>query len=943
MAIAIFAVGGAAVIEMTLGAFRSTLAGADQLRASAFATEAMEAAASIRNAAWSELAPGTHGLTDASGAWEFSGASDAEGKFTRAVVVEEVDRDASKIIVPTDTNDIHSRRATVTVTWPIDGGVRTGTLSQTRYFTNWDSLDWFEDTSSDWSDGTFSQTSVSTAADADGAVALQQSAALWACAEVESIVDNPGSAPAQDVVASGNYVYFVTSNNASDGEFVVVDKTDPTNPVDVASVEIGADVFAISLVGQYAYLATSDNAGELRVINVTTPTAPTSAATLDLSGSEDAYDIVSSGSRAYVVRANNAGGSEFFTISITTPTAPVVLGSADLGASSRGVALSGTRAYAVTDNTAGEFKVVDVSVDATPAVSGTLNLPPATIGQELAVAGGYAYVVTDNNSSDSEFFVVDVSVPTAPTVAGSVDLGNGALTLALDGTNAFVGTATANQRTLQIVDASDPTAPTVSVNQKISKFAYNGFYWDGTRLYVASQDNDAELLILKTLGTATWACPEQKAEIDLAGNTTARAVYVVGSTMYLGTATNAGGPEFFLYDVTTASSPTLIGSLEVGADVNDLVVSGSFAYLATSANASELRVVSLAVPSTPMSVGVYNAAGNTDGQAVNISGSTVLLAQDGTLYSLDVTVPALPALNGSVALGGNGYRIEMYTATYAYVACGNNAAEVQIVNFSTATPSIAGAIDVPGTSDGRGLWIKGTILFVALDSGTGDGIFVYDISSPTAPVFLDSLSLGQSSYAVTADNDEDFAFGSTNKNGEELKIIDTTTTSAIQLSGVLNLLNGFVNDLYFANDTVYIANAYNGGEAVIIGKLSGGGGGGGGTAYAASGTYESSAFDAGSSSNWNAIEWSADVTGCPSGDIELQERSASTSGGLAAEEWSGPDGIDADETDFHTDDVGEVIHADLNGDQFFQYRATLTSDGSCTPHLTDITVNYTPL
>lgn len=943
MAVAIFAIGGAAVIELALGAFRSTLAGADQLRASAFATEAMEAVASIRNAAWNELAPGTHGVTDASGAWAFAGVSDTEGKFTRSVVVEETDRDSSKNIVASDANDIHTRKATVTVTWPVDGGARTGTLTQTRYFTNWDSADWFEDTSSDWGDGAFSSTSVSTAVDVDGAIALQQSAAVWACAELEGSVDNAGTAPAQDVAVSGNYAYFVTSNNPSGGEFVVVDKTDPANPSVVANVELGADANAIGIVGQYAYLATSDNSGELRVIDITVPTAPTSAATLDLSGTEDAYDLVASGSRAYVVRANNAGGSEFFTVSITSPTAPLVLGSADLGESSRGVALSGTHAYAVTDNTAGEFKVVDVSVDATPTVSGTLNLAPATIGQELAVAGGYAYVVTDNNSADSEFFVVDVSNPVVPAVEGSVDLGNGALTVALDGTTAFVGAASANQRTLQIVDASDPALPVVAVNQLVSKFPYNGFYWDGTRLYAASQDNDAELLIMKTLATADWSCPEQKAEINLPGNTSARAVYVVGSTMYLGTASNAGGPEFFLYDVTDPAAPTLTGSLEVGADVNDLAVSGLFAYLATSANTAELRVVSLAVPAVPTSVGTYNASGTTDGQSLNISGPTVLLAQGSTLHSVNVTVPAVPALNGSVALGGTGYRIEVYTSTYAYVACANNAAEVQIVNYSTATPSIAAAIDVAGTSDARGLWIKGTTLYVSLDSGSADGLYVYDISAPTAPVFLDSISLGQSSYAVTADDDEDFAFAGVNKNGQELKIIDTTTTSAVELSGVLNLLNGFVNDLYFANDTVYVADAYNSGEAVIIGKLSGGGGGGGGTTYATSGTYESSVFDAGSAANWNAIEWSVDASACPSGVVELQERSAATGGGLATEEWSGPEGIDADEADFHADNVGELIHADLNGRQYFQYRATLTSDGSCTPHLTDITVNYTPL
>jgi len=940
ISIGIFAVAGTAILLLVSSAFRGTLIGGQRTRAVAYARESWEGVKSIGHHAYNRLRAGTYGLSDGGGTWAFSGVSDTSGLFTREVLVEAVSRDGSgNIVTSGGTNDIHTRKATTNITWTFEGGTKT--LSFVDYFTNWDHARFFEDTTSDFSDGTFDDTSGNTSVDPDGAIALQQSAGIWACASVEGVVDNAGSQPGTDVAISGNYAFLGTLNNAAGGEFVVIDKTDPENPVTVASVEIGADVNAIAIVGQYAYLATSQNTGELQVINITTPTAPSSVATLNMTGREDGLDIVASGSRAYMVRANNAGGSEFFTISITSPASPVVLGSVDLAATSRGVAMSGLYAYAVTDNTTGEFKVVDISVDSTPTVAATVDLAPATIGQELAIGGSKAYVVTDNNSGGDEFFVIDISSPTLPNVQGSVDLGNGALTIALDGTNAFVGTATANQRTLQIVDAGIPTAPTVAVSQKISNFSYNGLYWDGTYLYVASQDNDAEFLIMSTLATADWSCPEQKSEINLAGNTTANVVYVVGTTLYIGTNNNTGGHEFFLYDVSDPYTPTLIGSLEVGDTVNDLVVSGNYAYLATTANAAEMRVVSLAVPSAPVSVGTFNAAGNTDGQAINISGSLILLTQGATLYHVNVTNPLLPASTGSVALGGTGYRIEVYSSTYAYVATANNSAEVQIINISAAAPTIAASINISGTSDGRGVWIKSTELYVAVDSGTGDGLYVYDISTPTSPTLLDSLSLGQASYSVVADDNEEFAFSSVNKNGQELKVIDTNTVTAIEISSVINLLNGFINDMYFANDTIYIADQYNSGEVTIIGKLTGGGGGGGGT-YSTSGTYVSSVLDALAMGNWNTIEWSENQNACVSGTVALQVRSAVTTGALATALWQGPDGEDLDETDYFTDEIGELIHFDHNGDQYLQYRVTLTSDGSCTPHFTDITITYTP-
>ena len=112
--------------------------------------------------------------------------------------------------------------------------------------------------------------------------------------------------------------------------------------------------------------------------------------------------------------------------------------------------------------------------------------------------------------------------------------------------------------------------------------------------------------------------------------------------------------------------------------------------------------------------------------------------------------------------------------------------------------------------------------------------------------------------------------------------------------------------------------------------------------YATTGTYVSSVFDAGNAASWNTIQWSADTASCGSGMVQLQLRTAASESGLASELWQGPEGKDADETDYFTVSSGEMVDATHNGDRYIQYRATLTAGGTCSPLLTDLTITETP-
>jgi len=116
------------------------------------------------------------------------------------------------------------------------------------------------------------------------------------------------------------------------------------------------------------------------------------------------------------------------------------------------------------------------------------------------------------------------------------------------------------------------------------------------------------------------------------------------------------------------------------------------------------------------------------------------------------------------------------------------------------------------------------------------------------------------------------------------------------------------------------------------------------TVYKSSGYVISSAFDTGSPSVFQVIEWDQTTPSCsPSCVTKLQIQTAPDSGGSPgtwSSTWSGPDGEDGDETDFYTVSTGELVHSDHNGDQWIRYKATLSGDNADTPVLLEIRVNY---
>src|SRR5207247_1229134 len=96
--------------------------------------------------------------------------------------------------------------------------------------------------------------------------------------------------------------------------------------------------------------------------------------------------------------------------------------------------------------------------------------------------------------------------------------------------------------------------------------------------------------------------------------------------VYIGTK-SATGPEFHVMDVSSTSSPSELGSFEVGADINAISLSVNTAYLATASDTAELLVLDVSNQSSIKKLGTFDASVSYDGESLSLDGTALYLVR----------------------------------------------------------------------------------------------------------------------------------------------------------------------------------------------------------------------------------------------------------------------------------------------------------------------------
>ncbi|MCB2154008.1 hypothetical protein KQI84_03925 [bacterium] len=271
----------------------------------------------------------------------------------------------------------------------------------------------------------------------------------------------------QDVELQGSLAFVVS------GSLVVLDISNPTNPIPVANVA-GLGGSCISVDGDLACVGSGQT---VKVIDVSDPTTPVLLGTAvddNLGGSFPSLfpvaDVFVQGTTAYALAQYD---DALTIIDLSNPASPAFLGEAKAGFKLGGsgtVIVRNNLAY-VTSQDNDALSIIDVTNPAIPveigvaqdvSSGGTFSQLNGAVGLDLV--GDIAYVTA---SVSDAVTMIDVSVPSAPVELG-VGVGSsrggtfsrleGARHISSDGTWAAVGSLFDDS--LTVVDVSDPTNPT---------------------------------------------------------------------------------------------------------------------------------------------------------------------------------------------------------------------------------------------------------------------------------------------------------------------------------------------------------------------------------------------------------------------------------------------------------------------------------------------------
>lgn len=266
--------------------------------------------------------------------------------------------------------------------------------------------------------------------------------------------------------------------------------------------------------------------------------------------------------------------------------------------------------------------------------------------------------------------------------------------IVLNGSFAFITSETGDGGSgLYVFDVSDPDDPQRRAAGLSLGAAGYGLVADGDVLYVSTGDPGAEVKIFDISNPALLSGDDLIASINIPGDARARSLALFATTLFVGTTESGMEEEFYAYDVGNPLSADLLGTLEDTGSMQDMTLQDGYAYVASSMDAGELRVVDVFDPEdlALASSGGYNLTDVHDGLAVATVGEYVLLGrrsgeviEELVLFSLSGgPVPAPPPGPWYQEIAGDVTGIDAEPgARYAFIATNNDAAELQVIDLA---------------------------------------------------------------------------------------------------------------------------------------------------------------------------------------------------------------------------------------------------------------------
>jgi len=493
----------------------------------------------------------------------------------------------------------------------------------------------------------------------------------------------------------------------------------------------------ITIANGYAYISDSHNV--LRIVDINNPEQPTLAK--QITGTHGYSGLKISGNHLYTL-----DGDMLYILDTSNPQQPTDVGQLQVGDEAKRLAVAGDHAYVLED---GDFLIVDASDPAAPTV--TAKVP---LGRVAIAAVGNIVAVSDY----SGFHLIDAGNPAAPVVRGSVSFASDTeLPERIIVTPEYAYVTTDSK--LTVIDIRNLDTPKIVVILE-SLPRISDIVLEGTQLYVTSDNAVSRVDVSDpTAPVVTANMPMHNSR----GNYLSAAV--VGEFLY----TLTFGSTLSAIDIDRAHGPvvesTSLPLTKTDEQLHFIATAGDRVYL--QGTGYDFSIIDASDPAVPSLINTYESWLLVDATVIDDHAFTIDYL-DKALSVTDVSDPyapftlenTLPLINRDIPF--DALRDITQSGNQVFVAWG----------FDTFWGSHSGC-PVPGPEILR----------------TG-GLFVIDVSTPTAPALKGQVCLLD--YAMIVAVNGNHAFIALN-NGL-LQVVDVsnpvspTLAGTVQLSAVPNFL-----------------------------------------------------------------------------------------------------------------------------------------------------------
>ena len=277
------------------------------------------------------------------------------------------------------------------------------------------------------------------------------------------------------------------------------------------------------------------------------------------------------------------------------------------------------------------------------------------------------------------------------------------------------------------------------------------------------------------------------------------AVAMAGQYAYVDN-TIAGNPahdDLVVVNLSVPSSPSIVGRITLPSGAGAIKVVGTLAYLAT--NAAGLQVVDISSPTAPRIIGSVDTPGSA--MRLAVANGYAYVADNTAVVSINISTPSNPVIVGSLAASATNIAV---AGSRLYVLGGTQFKIIDVTN--PASPSLLSASDYLGA---QAIAATASLAFLGApysSSTNKGGLYVEDVSSPTAPSLLANLCGMYNSWRVAAAGSLAVVTG----NSMGLKVVDVSVPSAPEAMGTLS---GGMGAVAMAGQYAYVDNTVAGNPA----------------------------------------------------------------------------------------------------------------------------------